>query len=91
MAAPCASRSSSERVCERGETVEDEDGDGGRLDLAAAAEASTGFAGDGGRVSTGEEPDGGVPGASAAAANRRSAPPTAASERKYAACADASA
>jgi hypothetical protein len=70
-------RSSSERECESGETVDD--GDGGTL--ADAVAAATGLAGDGGSVSTGEE-DPGVAGASADAAKRRSASPTAASERK---------
>ena len=57
---------------ESSETVDD--GDGGRLADAAA----TGLAGEGGSVSTGE--DSSVAGADAT--KRRSASPTAASERK---------
>lgn len=60
--------------------MDDEEGDGGRL------EAATCLAGDGGSVSTGEEPGACVgAGASAAAAKRLRASPTAARERKYAA------
>lgn len=56
---------------------DEDDGDGGRL----ADTVATGLAGEGGSVSTGEE-DPGVAGASADAAKRRSASPTATSERK---------
>jgi hypothetical protein len=53
-----------------------DDGHGGRLADAVA----TSLAGEGGSVSTGEDP--GVAGAGADATKRRSASPTTASERK---------
>jgi hypothetical protein len=64
----------SARECESGETVDDDHG--GRLADAAA----TSLAGEGGSVSTGEDP--GVADASVDATKRRSASPTTASERK---------
>jgi hypothetical protein len=64
----------SARECESGETVDE--GDDGRLADAAAI----GLVGEGRSVSTGDDP--GVAGVSADATKRRSASPTAASERK---------